>query len=57
MDCNTTEIACVVCNKIFTTTQLLKRHKERSPACLKWISNNSLLAQSTKSFIADIKNQ
>ena len=29
---------CKACNKTFTTENSLKRHEERSPVCLKWLS-------------------
>lgn len=31
-------IECVACCKCFTTKYSLRRHEERSPVCLKWIS-------------------
>jgi hypothetical protein len=33
-----TEIICLACNKHFTTQNSLKRHKERSPVCLQWLT-------------------
>jgi uncharacterized CHY-type Zn-finger protein len=33
-----TEIICLACNKHFTIQNSLKRHKERSPVCLQWLT-------------------
>jgi hypothetical protein len=39
---DTTEnIECLACNKKFTTQSSLKRHRERSPVCLQWMSINT----------------
>jgi hypothetical protein len=41
------KFVCNACAKSFTTNGSLKRHHERSPVCVSWLTNNS----STKSHL------
>jgi hypothetical protein len=46
------KFACVACTKTFTTNGSLKRHHERSPVCVTWISNSKSMAPHMVSFYA-----